>query len=260
MASLSRSATYSEAEFSRLLEETMNAGKREEILGRIREALRIAAPRRYNGHGPAGSRAPQAKAEPRAWLPAVSPDAAAQLALFQKNCVQLKTDFRLVSGAEEAAKVLSELCREYSWSLAATHRNVLLDPIVQSLDLELVYVEQRPEVAALEKASVGITGCDALVAQTGSILLTARSAGGRALSVLPPHHIVIAKTSQVVPDLPGAFDLLYARYGENYPSFTTFITGPSRTGDIERILVLGAHGPRILTVILLSDENKDPSL
>jgi L-lactate dehydrogenase complex protein LldG len=128
---------------------------------------------------------------------------------------------------------------------------ILLDPIVQSLGLELLYVEERPEVAALEKASVGITACDSLIAQTGSILLTARSAGGRALSVLPPHHVVIAKASQVVPDLPGAFDLLYARYGEDYPSFATFITGPSRTGDIERILVLGAHGPRNLTIVMI---------
>lgn len=54
-----------------------------------------------------------------------------------------------------------------------------------------------------------------------------------------------------MPDLQAAFDLLYARYGTNYPSFATFITGPSRTGDIELILVLGAHGPRNLTVILI---------
>jgi L-lactate dehydrogenase complex protein LldG len=98
---------------------------------------------------------------------------------------------------------------------------------------------------------VGITACDALIGQTGSILLTARSAGGRALSVLPPHHLVIARADQLVSDLPAAFELLSARYVKNYPSFITFITGPSRTGDIERILVLGAHGPKNLTVILI---------
>jgi L-lactate dehydrogenase complex protein LldG len=232
----------------------MNAGKREEILGRIREALRIAAPRRYQGHGRSDSQTPQATAQPRAWLPVVSSDATGQFALFQKNCVQLRTDCRLVSDAEEAAKVLTELSDQNHWSVAATHRHVLLDPIVASLGVGLLYVEQHREIAALEKASVGITACDALIAQTGSILLTARSAGGRALSVLPPHHVVIAQASQLVPDLPAAFDLLYATYGDNHPSFTTFITGPSRTGDIERILVLGAHGPRILTVILLLDE------
>lgn len=61
----------------------------------------------------------------------------------------------------------------------------------------------------------------------------------------------VAQADQLVPDLPAAFDLLYATYGTNYPSFATFITGPSRTGDIERILVLGAHGPRNLTVIVI---------
>ena len=111
--------------------------------------------------------------------------------------------------------------------------------------------EDHPAQTALEKCSVGITACDALVAQTGSILLTARSAGGRALSVLPPHHLVVAQMNQLVADLPAALELLSARYDGNFPSFATFITGPSRTGDIERILVLGAHGPRLLTVILV---------
>jgi L-lactate dehydrogenase complex protein LldG len=98
------------------------------------------------------------------------------------------------------------------------------------------------------------TLCDALIAQTGSILLTARSAGGRALSVLPPHHIVIAQGSQLLPDLPAAFELLQRTYNGDYPSLITFITGPSRTSDIERILVLGAHGPRFLTIFFLPNE------
>jgi L-lactate dehydrogenase complex protein LldG len=96
---------------------------------------------------------------------------------------------------------------------------------------------------------VGITECDALIAQTGSVVLTSRSAGGRALSVLPPHHVVLARRDQLVPDLPAAFELLKMQYGDNYPSMISFITGPSRTGDIERILVLGAHGPKKLTIL-----------
>jgi L-lactate dehydrogenase complex protein LldG len=69
--------------------------------------------------------------------------------------------------------------------------------------------------------------------------------------VLPPHHIVIARTSQMLPDLTAAFDWVKQRYGTNFPSFMSFITGPSRTGDIERTLVLGAHGPKRLTILLI---------
>jgi L-lactate dehydrogenase complex protein LldG len=224
----------------------MNSGKREEILGRIREALQVPAPR-LHGAAPA----PLVPVPPRAWLPAVPPDAEGQLAVFQKNCLQLKTDLQLVSGVEAATRTIVNLRNAHRWTMAAAHHHPLLDQIVPALGLETQYTEERPDSKSLEKCSVGITACDALIGQTGSILLTARSAGGRALSVLPPHHLVIARADQLVPDLPAAFELLTARYGEDYPSFITFITGPSRTGDIERILVLGAHGPKNLTVILI---------
>ncbi len=78
---------------------------------------------------------------------------------------------------------------------------------------------------------VGISECDALIAQTGSVLITNRSAGGRALSVLPPHHVVLARREQLAADLPAAFELLKQKYAANYPSMISFITGPSRTGD-----------------------------
>jgi L-lactate dehydrogenase complex protein LldG len=227
----------------------MNPGQRQDILGRIREALRVPAPRLHAADDPAP--APAGSLGPRAWLPAVPPDAEGRLALFQKNCVQLKTDLQLVAGVEDAVKTLLNLRDTHQWVAAAAHHHLLLDQIVPELGLETLYTEERPDPRSLEKCSVGITACDALISQTGSILLTSRSAGGRALSVLPPHHLVIARADQLVPDLPAACDLLSTRYGQNYPSFITFITGPSRTGDIERILVLGAHGPKNLTVILI---------
>ena len=107
------------------------------------------------------------------------------------------------------------------------------------------------DVHTLERCDVGITTCDALVAQTGTLVVTSRSSGGRALSVLPPHHLVIARRDQLVPDLPAAFELIQKRYGADYPSMISLVTGPSRTGDIERILVLGAHGPKKLTVVMV---------
>src|SRR5258708_7387782 len=103
----------------------------------------------------------------------------------------------------------------------------------------------------MEACDAGLTECESLVAQTGSVCVTNPSSGGRALSVLPPHHIVIASRDQVVPDLSAAYERLAEKYAGTYPSFISFITGPSRTGDIERILVLGAHGPKRLTVLLV---------
>ena len=77
------------------------------------------------------------------------------------------------------------------------------------------------------------------------------NAAGRRLSIYPHVHIVIAYTSQLVLDVKDGFKLLKEKYPENLPSMITNITGPSRTADIEKILVLGAHGPKELYVFLL---------
>lgn len=103
----------------------------------------------------------------------------------------------------------------------------------------------------LADVDLGITACDCLVARTGSVVLTARSGFGRVLSVLPHSHLVVARRPQVVADLTDAFRLLQGRHVRAWPSMLTFITGPSRTADIEKILVMGAHGPRNLFVLLL---------
>jgi len=102
--------------------------------------------------------------------------------------------------------------------------------------------------ADVRDCDLGVTGCDYLVAQTGSIIVSTVSSGGRALSVLPPVHLVIARREQIVPDLASAFSLLRERYDNHWPSALSFITGPSRTADIEKILVMGAHGPKRLAL------------
>jgi L-lactate dehydrogenase complex protein LldG len=102
--------------------------------------------------------------------------------------------------------------------------------------------------ASVRECDLGVTSCDCLVAQTGSIIVSTLSAGGRALSVLPPTHLVIARRDQIVPDLATAMALLRKRYDKHWPSALSVITGPSRTADIEKILVMGAHGPKRLTL------------
>jgi L-lactate dehydrogenase complex protein LldG len=156
-----------------------------------------------------------------------------------------------VSEHDHLGRLLCSLRDAEDWKKIGVHSGDLTDAAVRALNLPVCRTDRAYDVNDLESCDVGITECDALIAQTGSVLITSHSAGGRALSVLPPHHVVLARRDQLIADLPDAFALLKKKYATNYPSFISFITGPSRTGDIERILVLGAHGPRKLTIFLL---------
>lgn len=100
-------------------------------------------------------------------------------------------------------------------------------------------------------AEVGITLCEALVARNGSVLLSNGNEAGRRLSIYPNVHIVIARSSQLVLDLKDGFKLMRSRYQEGLPSMISNVTGPSRTADIEKTLVLGAHGPKELYVFMV---------
>jgi L-lactate dehydrogenase complex protein LldG len=106
-----------------------------------------------------------------------------------------------------------------------------------------------------ELAEVGLTLCDALIARNGSVLLSNGSLAGRRLSIYPHQHVVVAYASQLVLDLKDAFKLIKEKYGNNIPTMLSVTTGPSRTADIEKTLVLGAHGPKELFVFLLDDLN-----
>jgi L-lactate dehydrogenase complex protein LldG len=102
-----------------------------------------------------------------------------------------------------------------------------------------------------QNVKVGITLCEFLVSRLGSIMISSRQLSGRRLNVFPEIHIVVAYTSQLVPDLKDAFAQLKIKYQNVIPSMITVITGPSRTADIEKTLVLGAHGPKEIYVLLV---------
>jgi L-lactate dehydrogenase complex protein LldG len=107
----------------------------------------------------------------------------------------------------------------------------------------------------LTKTRAAITYCEFLVARLGSVMVSSRSGPGRQLNVFPEVHIVVAWSSQLVPDLKQAFAAMKAKYAQRLPSMVSVITGPSRTADIEKTLVMGAHGPKELFVFLIDDLN-----
>jgi L-lactate dehydrogenase complex protein LldG len=98
---------------------------------------------------------------------------------------------------------------------------------------------------------VGITGCEFLIAHTGSVMVSTAQKGGRQMFVYPPVHVVIAYKNQLVGYLAEAYTGICEKYKNDFPSHIALITGPSRTADIEKTLVLGAHGPRELRVFLV---------
>ena len=229
----------------------MNSG-RSIILNRIREALRNnPAPRPHTSHSQAEAAAEHNGHAQREWLPKVGTTLPEQIDLFARISEGLKTEFLQVPTIEAAREVLAKLAVENNWKKIASHSHRDTDALLAGIGLPVVRTEKGYAVDDLESCEAGVTGCEVLVAQTGGIMVSVESAGGRALSVLPPHHVVIARTSQMVPDLTAAFEHVKKLYGKLFPSFMGFITGPSRTGDIERILVLGAHGPKRLTVLLI---------
>jgi L-lactate dehydrogenase complex protein LldG len=182
----------------------------------------------------------------------------AQVVLFAKQSEILKTQFIECNGIEEVASRLTEIGRENAWKKVAWHSGECTTPMVDAAvrggtQWEWVRIESGYDPDSVEACDAGVTECEVLVAQTGSVMVSARSSGGRALSVLPHHHVVVARRIQLVADLAEAYERVERRYGGQLPSFLSFISGPSRTGDIERILVLGAHGPKKLTVLLLSE-------
>ncbi|OIR05074.1 lactate utilization protein C [mine drainage metagenome] len=96
----------------------------------------------------------------------------------------------------------------------------------------------------LKTCDASITSCELLIARTGSILMSSASESGRTTSVYAPVHICIAYTNQLVYDIKDGLKIVNEKYKNNLPSLITLATGPSRTADIEKTLVVGVHGPK----------------
>lgn len=121
--------------------------------------------------------------------------------------------------------------------------------IVNFLVNEGVNVNDIPDEFLDQK--IGITQCEYLISRFGSIMVSSAIKSGRRMFVYPDVHIVIASASQVVPELKDALKGIQNDYNGNLPSQISIITGPSRTADIEKTLVMGAHGPKELYVFLV---------
>ncbi|MEP6612592.1 MAG: LUD domain-containing protein [Mucilaginibacter sp.] len=165
--------------------------------------------------------------------------------LFAEQFTDISGQFLFCEDEVQFIENLLQLAEERKW-----HKIYCWEPALQEVlaRYEYPYYETDKD---FDQADVGFTLCEALVARNGSILLSNGNMAGRRLSIYPPVHIVLAYTSQMVLDIKDGLKLLKAKYENNLPSMISNVTGPSRTADIEKTLVLGAHGPKELFVFLL---------
>jgi L-lactate dehydrogenase complex protein LldG len=150
---------------------------------------------------------------------------------FCMNEAELLQQFRSLYQKQEWTKIY---CEEEKYTVLF-EENALSDDIVY--------------------CDAAITNCELLVARTGSIILSAKNSGC-ITSVYTPIHVCIAYTSQLVYDLKDAITNLLQKYNGNLPSLVSVATGPSRTADIEKTLVVGVHGPKEVYVFLVDDLNE----
>lgn len=157
---------------------------------------------------------------------------------FAENFNKLGGKFIYCDNEQELLKNLQALYEKMGWKQMLCADQKLL----RTLENNSINIAEDAALQA-EGADACITGCETLVARTGSVLLTSKQNLGRTASVFYPTHIIVAYRDQVVFDIKDALKLIDKRYGNNIPSMINLNTGPSRTADIEKTLVVGVHGP-----------------
>ena len=195
---------------------------RENILTRIREALSNPVPLPFPHSEGNSSVYVQNDEEP--------------IVVFAEEFTKLQGKFAYCTGEEDLKIQLANVITGNKWRKVFC-RELAFKEILKDISIE--------DYNDLPSCDVSVTGCEFLVARTGTMVLSAAQESGRTTSVYAPIHICIAYTNQLLYDVKDALVALKEKYGnDGFPSFTTFASGPSRTADIEKTLVTGVHGPK----------------
>jgi L-lactate dehydrogenase complex protein LldG len=184
-------------------------------------------------------------------------------------CARLAEEVNAVGGQafvvrdlKAAGEQLLRLLAEEDVASAVCWRHELLDRLglgnllaaagVERIDHDRLYqLSTAEQQQVLLACDVGITSCDCAIAETGTLMMVARPGQERLASLIAPIHIALVERPQIVADLIDAFDLLHELGLDELVSNVTFITGPSKTGDIELQLTTGVHGPGKWRVIVV---------
>jgi L-lactate dehydrogenase complex protein LldG len=163
---------------------------------------------------------------------------------FAEQFTALQGKFVFCLDQKELVENFNKLCYQNQWTKIYSQEERWRG-IIQSNSL-------HNDIATCEAS---ITSCEFLIARTGSIVISSVYQG-RIPSVYAPVHICIATTSQLVYDIKDGLNGLKDKYRQYLPSLITFATGPSRTADIEKTLVVGVHGPKEVYCFVIDDQQQ----
>ena len=166
---------------------------------------------------------------------------------FAQQFTKLQGKFIYCLNRQELGIQLNSLIQNFSWTKIFCCEEKLARVLKDDLQVSCPHND-------LATCDASITSCEFLVARTGSIILSAGQESGRTVSVYAPIHICIAWSDQLVYDIKDGLQLLKEKYPASLPSLITFATGPSRTADIEKTLVVGVHGPKEVYVLLVDSK------
>ncbi|MBS0209024.1 MAG: lactate utilization protein [Planctomycetes bacterium] len=169
-----------------------------------------------------------------------------------------------VANDDEARQTIVALLSQYSAQRALCWQHPLLDRLRldELLDRQGVPRFDYDALAAMPaderrktmmNCDIGITSCSYAVAETGSLVMLSEPGRERVASLLSTVHIAVIERSQLLPDLFDVFERIQPDTDGRLPSNVTFITGPSKTGDLELRLVTGVHGPKYWHVIVIDE-------
>ena len=171
---------------------------------------------------------------------------ASLLEIFAQQLIKVNGEFVHCSNQFDFVDKLITLLEQRKWKHLFCWEHDLQDMLKE---IGLTFSHKMDELSQIQAS---ITGCEALIARTGSVLVSSY-ANSRSLTITTPVHIVFAKKSQLVLELKDGMKLVKNRYGKKTPSMLSFISGPSKTSNIDNTTVIGANGPLELFVFVVDD-------
>lgn len=174
------------------------------------------------------------------------------ITMFTAAAEKVGTEVRRAARTRDLNEVIEEVLNEEHVSsvvLSADPETALAERSVAGLGI-LPFGRGR-KIAGVQ---LGITGTSGGIARTGTVVVESRRAGGRGASLVPPVHLALLRTDRIVETPSAWWRSMRDRYPAGPPSQIVFITGPSRSGDIEQTLTIGVHGPTRLWICLLDPE------